>query len=41
MDVCYDYVVDSTARGRDWLTELNGVDITLRSHVRLQLFKKE
>lgn len=33
-DVCYDYVVDSLARGRDWLSELNGVDITLRSHVR-------
>lgn len=34
IDVCYDYVLDSSARGRDWLAELGGVDITLRSHVR-------
>ncbi|CAM9438414.1 unnamed protein product, partial [Laminaria digitata] len=31
VEVCYDYVLDSSARGRDWLTELGGVDITLRS----------
>ena len=34
VEMCFDYVLDSSARGRDWLTELGGVDITLRSHVR-------
>lgn len=39
IDVCYDYVLDTPARGRDWLAELNGVDITLRSHVRRWLLR--
>ena len=34
VDVCYDYVLDSSAVGRDWLDELAAVDVTLRSHVR-------
>lgn len=33
VEVCYDYVLDSSARGRDWRTDLAGVDPTLRSHV--------
>ncbi|CAM9242475.1 unnamed protein product [Scytosiphon promiscuus] len=32
VDVCYDYVLDSDARGRDWLVDLSGVEPTLRSH---------
>lgn len=31
VDVCYDYVLDSSAVGRDWLDELAAVDVTLRS----------
>ncbi|CAM9331751.1 unnamed protein product, partial [Laminaria digitata] len=33
VDVCYNYVLDSSAggRGRDWLAELSAVDVTLRS----------
>lgn len=34
VDVCYEYVLDAVARGRDWRTELSGVEPTLRSHVR-------
>ena len=30
-DVCEAYVLDSPSRGRDWLAELAGVDVTLRS----------
>ena len=31
MDVCEAYVLDTPSRGRDWLAELGGVDVTLRS----------
>ncbi|CAM9426573.1 unnamed protein product, partial [Hapterophycus canaliculatus] len=31
VEVCYNYVLDSEARGRDWLTELSGVEPTLHS----------
>lgn len=34
VDVCYDYVLDSSARSYDWLAVLSGVEPTLRSHVR-------
>lgn len=32
VDVCYDYVLDTSGRRRDWLAELAGVEVTLRSH---------
>lgn len=35
-DVCVAYVLDAASRGRDWLTELGGVDLMLRSQVRQQ-----
>ncbi len=34
VDVCYDYVLDSSARSYDWRAVLSGVEPTLRSHVR-------
>ena len=33
VDICYDYVLDASARGHDWLSVLSGVEPTLRSHV--------
>lgn len=36
VDVCEAYVLDVPARGRDWLTELAGMEITLRSQVRAE-----
>ncbi|CAB1110556.1 unnamed protein product [Ectocarpus sp. CCAP 1310/34] len=31
VDVCEAYVLDSVSRGRDWLAEMGGLDVTLRS----------
>ncbi|CAN0558797.1 unnamed protein product, partial [Ectocarpus sp. 12 AP-2014] len=31
VDVCETYVLDSVSRGRDWLAEMGGLDVTLRS----------
>lgn len=36
VDVCEAYVLDAPARGRDWLVELAGMELTLRSQVRFQ-----
>lgn len=34
VDVCEAYVLDAPGRGRDWLVELAGMELTLRSQVR-------
>lgn len=38
VDACVEYVLDSSARGRDWKEELAGLEVTLRSQVRLLFY---
>lgn len=33
-DVCVAYVLDAASRGRDWVVEMGGVELMLRSQVR-------